>query len=79
MNRLSEFIEMIFFVVVVGLNLLIGLLTRTIKLPVRLFVCSRKGHDWRWLGNGFFGMFAPKKPLKCNRCGKLSTWDDADD
>lgn len=40
-----------------------------LRLPVRLGVCSWYGHDWLWLGNGFFGMFAPSKPFKCIKCG----------
>jgi hypothetical protein len=59
------------FVTIIALSIfwLIGFLWMVLRLPVRLLYCSIRGHEWEWLGNGFFGMFAPKKNFKCVKCG----------
>lgn len=57
--------------------LLIRYLKNLIRFPVRLFfrifVCPFMKHQWVWLGNGFFGFFAPSKPFRCSRCGRGHT------
>lgn len=60
------------------LHWIVGLATRCLLLPIRFTDCRMKGHDWFWLGNGFFGFAAPRKPLMCKRCKKLGDWDQAD-
>ncbi|TPG93531.1 hypothetical protein EEL32_00300 (plasmid) [Brevibacillus laterosporus] len=54
--------------------LLLNVLKWIVLLPVRLlsriFVCPIIKHEWVWLGNGFFGFFAPSKPFRCSRCWK---------
>jgi hypothetical protein len=77
MNKVRQWLEGFLFVLLIALNGFVGVVVRVIKFPIRLTVCWKKGHEWLWLGNGFFGMFAPKKPLKCIRCGKLGSWDEA--
>lgn len=43
-----------------------------IKFPMRR-KCKKVGHDWLYHGNCFMGMFGPKYPFTCHRCGKIST------
>ncbi len=58
----------LFLLSVVGYHIL-EFIWRILRLPVRFTYCQAKGHEWLWLGNGFFGMFAPKKNFKCIKCG----------
>lgn len=70
--------EAILFLILTILSEIVSFFHRVIKLPIRFTTCIKNGHDWRWLGNGFFGMFAPKYPLQCKKCAKLGKWEDTD-
>lgn len=48
---------------------IITVLWRIIRLPIRFTLCYVFDHDWIHHGNGFFGMFAPRRPFECVRCG----------
>jgi hypothetical protein len=78
MQKIVTFFYAITYIVLTIISKTFEFIWVVLRLPVRFAVCKKKGHDWLWLGNGFFGMVAPKKPLKCLKCGKLSTWDDYD-
>jgi hypothetical protein len=62
-------VDGLIFIMLTTIEAIVSFIIRAVKLPIRFTVCKKNGHDWLWLGNGFFGMFAPKYPLKCTKCG----------
>lgn len=72
-----KFIGNLLMVLYVLFRLSNKITTRIILFPKRLFcrifICPFFKHRWVWLGNGFFGIFAPKKPFRCERCWKGHT------
>ncbi len=49
-----------------------------VKLPRRIFVCTRKGHDFRYYGGGWF-FSSSEYDLRCLRCGRRNKLVPNDD
>lgn len=56
-------------ILIVAFVLIITLIKLPFQLILKLFVCTHKGHDWRFYGGGFFGP-SYEHPIRCKRCGK---------
>jgi hypothetical protein len=69
MNKLSGLLNALLFLFLIIISSTVEFIWMILRLPIRLSICKIRGHEWVWLGNGFFGMFAPKKNFKCKICG----------
>jgi hypothetical protein len=69
MSKTKELFYGVLFLLLVTVSNAIEFIWMFARLPIRITYCTAKGHEWLWLGNGFFGMFAPKKNFKCIKCG----------
>ena len=68
-NKYRRYIDEMFAIILFSIPVVFSFFWSVIRLPIRLTICNLEGHRWKWLGNGFFGLFAPEKDFGCKACG----------
>lgn len=66
----NKFLDKIFITFFVIAFLIIKLIKLPFYLTIRLFICSHKGHLWKFYGGGFIGP-SLKYGVYCKRCRKV--------
>lgn len=69
MESITKQIPIILITILLGIGTALNFIWMVVRLPIRLFYCRFRGHEWMWLGGGFFAVFTPKRNFKCVKCG----------
>lgn len=69
MRRIIELVFLFFYILKYLFLMVFEFIWMVLRFPIRWTTCKKQGHEWLWLGNGFFGFGAPEKSFKCMHCG----------